>query len=218
MKQRSRVSSAGDLIREAAEWHLLSLLLSRPTAERKREVRGLGDEIALPRLRQVARDWEENAEEGSYLQLLGPGGIVAARAVAYRPFADPGWMLADISRHHQAFGFHPAAEEPADHIAALADFVAYLLLKEAYARACGEDQDAALTRGAMERFIEEYLVPVAARVADRLEVCGAGEWSAVARLLAERIPAPPREVNRPYTDADLSPCGACAGDWPTIAG
>lgn len=210
MNRRTRESSATELLAEAAQWHLLSLLLSRPTVERKGEVSALGDEIAPPRLRQAAHAWLENAEEGAYLRLLGPGGHVAARAVAYRPFADPGWMLADIRRHHEAFGFHPAAEEPVDHIAVLADFVAYLLLKEAYARECGEDPDAAVTRGAMERFVEEYLVPMTARVAERLEACGADDWSAAARLIAEKIPAPPASPFGVEQEDEASPCGGCA--------
>jgi len=209
MNFRSRVSSAKDLLSKAAQWHLLSLLLSRPTAERKREVRQLREEVEPSLLRETAHAWEENAGEGAYLRLLGPGGIVAARAVAYRPFADPGWMLAEILRYHDAFGFHSTAEEPPDHIAVLVDFVAYLSLKEAYAGERGDDQAAALTRGAAERFVEEYLVPVAARLADRLEACGATDWSAAARLLADEIPTPPPAAQPSGEDEELSTCGGC---------
>lgn len=208
MKSSSRVSSAIDLLSEASQWRLLSLLLSRPTAERKREVRQLIGEQTAPRLGEIARAWCDNADEGSYLHLLGPGGLVPARAVAYRPFADPGWMLADIGRYHQAFGFKPTTEEPADHIAALADFVAYLLLKEAFGRE-GDDELAEITHSSMERFIDEHLVPVAARIADRLEGCGATDWSAAAHLLAEKIPAPPPAADVPDRNDDDSPCGTC---------
>jgi TorA maturation chaperone TorD len=143
------------------------------------------------------------------LHLLGPGGLVPARAVAYRPFADPGWSLADIGRYHRAFGFHLVAEEPADHMAVLADFVAYMLLKEAFARE-SDDEFADSTRGAREMFIDEHLVPTAARMADRLEACGAVDWSAAARLLAEKIPAPPPSAEIPDPCDDVSPCGSCA--------
>lgn len=205
----SRASSATDLLDEASQWHLLSLLLSRPTAERKRRVRRLLADPSLAPLGDLSRAWCDSADEGGYLRLLGPGGLVPARSVAYRPFADPGWSLADIGRYHQAFGFHPAAEEPVDHIAVLADFVAYLFVKEAFARESGDDR-AAVAREATARFIDEHLVPIAARMADRLEACGAVDWSAAARLLAEKIPAPspPAERTDPR-DVD-SPCGACA--------
>jgi TorA maturation chaperone TorD len=210
MNSRPRVSSATDLLSQASQWRLLSLLLSRPTAERKHAARQLSSELAVPRISEAARAWCDNAEEGAYLHLLGPGGLVPAREVAYRPFADPGWSLADISRYHQAFGFHPAAEEPIDHIAVLADFVAYLLLKEAYACESADSESAAITRAAMGRFIDEHLVPVAARIADRIEACGAGSWSAAARLLAQMIPAPPPAPQLADPDEEVSPCGSCA--------
>lgn len=205
----TRVASATDLLSEASEWRLLSLLLSRPTGERKQEVLQLISDPIATRLGKVARAWCENADEGSYLHLLGPGGLVPAREVAYRPFADPGWVLADIGHYHQAFGFTPTTEEPADHIAVLADFVAYLLLKETFGRE-SDDELAAVTREAMDRFVDEHLVPVAARMADRLEACGAVNWSAAARLLAEKIPAPPPEVDVPDQNEEDSPCGSCA--------
>lgn len=210
MKSIAHVSSAADLLGEASQWHLLSLLLSRPTTTRKQEVRQLMADPTLASIGDVARGWCENADEGSYLHLLGPGGLVPARAVAYRPFSDPGWLLADIGRYHRAFGFHPVTEEPPDHIAALADFVAYLLLKEAFARERNEEL-AAITREASERFIDEHLVPIVARVADRLAACGAVNWSAVARLLAEKIPAPPTSAEVPEPGDDPSLCGSCAG-------
>jgi nitrate reductase assembly molybdenum cofactor insertion protein NarJ len=159
-------------------------------------------------VRQVADAWCENADEGSYLRLLGPGGLVPARAVAYRPFADPGWVLADIGRHHGAFGFRPTSDEPADHIAVLADFVAYLLLKEACARERDEEL-ASIVRETRARFVDEHLVPIAARMADRLEACGAVDWSAAVRVLAEKIPAPPSSAQIAAPHDDVSPCGAC---------
>lgn len=203
-----RVSSASDLLNEASQWHLLSLLLLRPTSERKQEVRRLIGELNAPRLREIAGAWCDNADEGSYLHLLGPGGLVPAREVAYRPFSDPGWLLADIARYHDAFGFHAATEEPADHIAVLTDFVAYLLLKETFARE-SDDELATVTREAMNRFVDEHLVPVAARMADRVEACGATDWSAAMRLLADTIPAPPPAVDPPEVDEQDAPCGAC---------
>jgi nitrate reductase assembly molybdenum cofactor insertion protein NarJ len=202
--------SAADLLREASEWHLLSLLLSRPTPERKREVRELANEAAEPRLAKAASAWCEHAREGAYLHLLGPGGLVPAREVAYLPFADPGGLLADISRFHRAFAFTPACEEPADHVAVLADFVAYLRLKEAYARERGDHEAAEVTRGASERFTAAHLAPVVLRLAERLDASGATAWSAAAHLLAERVPAPPPAVEGPLDDEAVVSCGACS--------
>jgi hypothetical protein len=204
-----RSPSTADLLREASEWRTLSLLLSRPTVERRSEVRELAAEIAEPDLGNVALDWCEHASEGAYLHLLGPGGLVPAREVAYRPFADPGWLLADLNRLHAAFGFRPEREEPADHVAVLTDFAAYLRLKEAYACESGDTEAAEVTRAASERFAAEHLAPVAARMAEKLDSTGATAWSAAAHLLAARVPPPPPEVPRPLAGEDVASCGAC---------
>jgi TorA maturation chaperone TorD len=146
--------------------------------------------------------------------LLGPGGIVPARAVAYRAFADPGWVLADIARYHEAFGFHPLAEEPADHVAVLIELVSYLFLKEAYARECGDDAGADLTREARERFITEHVAPVVAPLAARLDACGATEWAAAPRLLAAQVPAPDI-ANAPAPGDEGLSCGGCSAVTPS---
>jgi hypothetical protein len=208
MNARTHLESAADLLGEACQWRLLSLLLSRPSAERGELVQRLASETTAPRLAALARAWIDNATEGAYLQLLGPGGLVAAREVAYRPFADPGWLLADISRYHQAFAFSCAAEEPPDHIAVLAEFVSYLLLKEAFARECASDEAAEMTREARNRFIEEHITPIAARVAERLDACGATDWSEAARLLAAKAPPPP-SGELPVADDEAPQCAGC---------
>jgi hypothetical protein len=210
MRDSQRASSAVEFLDEAMQWRVLSLLLSRPTAGRKDDVRLLAYELGEGRLAQVARAWCDNATEGAYLHLLGPGGLVPARAVAYRPFADPGWTLADLARYHQAFGFHAATEEPSDHVAVLVDFVSYLLLKEAYARESGNLEAAATTRNAMERFIDEHLTPMAGRMAERLDACGATDWSAAAHVLAEKVPAPPASVGVSTPEDEELGCGGCA--------
>jgi TorA maturation chaperone TorD len=188
---------------------MLSLLLSRPTPERKSEVHEIAQGPIGARLTEIARAWCDNATEGAYLQLLGPGGLVPARSVAYRPFADPGWVLADLARYRQAFGFHPATEEPADHVAVLADFVSYLLLKQAYARESGDPGAVAVTQKSMERFIDEHLSPVAGRIAERLDACGATDWSAAAHLLAERVPAPPPIARASGQEEQTLECAGC---------
>jgi hypothetical protein len=215
MNARERMASASELLADALEWRLLSLLLLRPTPERKDEVRQLASEMSEPALTAAACAWCEHAAAGAYLHLLGPGGLVPAREVAYRPFADPGWLLADLNRYHQAFGFHANTDEPPDHIAALTDFVAYLLVKEAYARHCEEDATAKATRDARERFVEEHLSPVAARLAERLDACGASEWSTPAHLLAARVPPPPAGVAA-VADEEVLHCGGCVVDPEAI--
>ena len=179
----------------------------------------LAKEVHEPALATAAQAWCDNAREGDYLHLLGPGGLVPARAVAYRAFADPGWLLADIARYHEAFGFHAPAEEPLDHIATLAEFVSYLLLKEAYARDCGHAEAAAVTRSATEQFVAEHLAPIAGRLAERLDACGATEWSAAAHLLAAKVPPPPPAAGIETLEEPTQQCDACSGadSWRNAA-
>jgi TorA maturation chaperone TorD len=205
----SRRPSSAALLADAAQWRLLALLLSRPTPDRRIEVAQLAAEIDAPRLVAAARAWCDHATEGAYLHLLGPGGLVPAREVAYRAFADPGWLLADIVRYHRAFGFPLAAEEPSDHIAALAEFVSYLLVKEVYARECEDHEAVEVTRNARERFVGEHLAPIAAPMAERLDACGATEWSAAAHLLAAKVPAPPPSATTAELNEEVLQCGGC---------
>lgn len=203
-----RVAPSTELLAEAARWRLHGLLLSRPTDERRTAVQALLPEVDDPELGAAARAWCANASEGGYLHLLGPGGLVPARAVAYRPFADPGWMLADITRYREAFAFHALTDEPADHIAVLIEMVSYLLLKEAYARECGDDVAADLTRDAREQLITAHVVPVVGPLAARLDACGATEWAAAPHLLAAQLPPPPA-TNVPLPDEDAPACSGC---------
>jgi hypothetical protein len=208
--------SALDLLADASQWRLLALLLSRPTPERKREVRQLVDERTEAGLAAAAHAWCDHAGEGAYLRLLGPGGLVPARAVAYRPFADPGWLLADLAGCHQAFAFRSGLDEPADHVAVLAELVSYLLLKEAYAFETRDRAAAQVTRAAIEHCLAEYLAPVARRMAERLDACGATDWAVAAHILAANVPSPPAERVRAEGEVaeQCENCGMTASPGP----
>ena len=145
-----------DLLAAAAEWRLLALALRRPTTARAQEVASLAAEVADAELRDAALA-AVGSDAATYLLVLGPGSAISPRLVAYRGTEDPGWILADVMRYYDAFAFHPRVEDPPDHVTVAADFVAYLYLKEAFARADGRDEAAELTRAARERFVREHL-------------------------------------------------------------
>ncbi len=210
MTRSANRSVATDLLAEACEWRLIALMLSRPDSSSRAVAQRLAAEVHDSAVADAARAWCKGATEGAYLALLGPGGIVSPRLVAYRGFADPGWMLADIARYHKAFGFRSQADEPPDHVAVLAEFVAYLWLKEAWAREQDDAEAAAITRAARERFADDCLAPIAAPLAERLEACGATDWRAVAQLLAARVPPPPAQVPGIGEAEDVFGCGGCA--------
>lgn len=160
---RNEISPA-DLVTAAAEWRLLSLLLARPTDRWRREVDALLPEVkgCPPSLKSAS----EEASEGAYLRVLGPGGVLSPREVAFAGFEDPGHLLSSLSAVYRAFAFKPRTEDPIDHVAVEAGFVAYLLLKEGYARMRGETEPAEITRRARRNFLKDHLGRLAAGMAE----------------------------------------------------
>jgi TorA maturation chaperone TorD len=195
-------------IAAAAEWRLIGLLLERPRADWHEEIAALGGEVRDMRLRAAARA-AQDATEGAYLRVLGPGGQASPREVAYRPFEDPGQILAGLSAIYGAFAFQPRTEEPLDHIAVEAGFVGYLLLKEAFAQARGDAEAAATTAAARRAFVETHLAPMTGPFAQRLETAGQSYLAETARLLAARVPARRAAENAPAGDAGGSR-GSCS--------
>lgn len=182
---------ATPVLAASAEWRLLGLLFERPRAGWHAEVAALGREIAAEDLRRAAGA-ASAASEGEYLAFLGPGGAVSPREVAYRGVEDPARVLADIGAFHSAFAFHPASEDPIDHIALAAGFAGYLSLKVAYAEYEGAAAAADTTAAARETFIASHLSAFAAEMARRLEAVLGGESEhyllAAARALVARVP------------------------------
>jgi nitrate reductase assembly molybdenum cofactor insertion protein NarJ len=175
-----------ELLRDATEWRLLGLLLERPRDGWRQEVEGLSREVSDPEVRAAAEAGMEEAGEGLYLALLGLGGAVSPREVTYRGMEDPGHILADISAFYAALAFRPETEEAPDHIAVEAGFVGYLYLKEAYARARGNDDEAEIVANAAARFRETHLATFAWPVAERLARTDVRYLTLAATALARR--------------------------------
>lgn len=195
-------------LREAAEMRLIGLLFERPREGRRAGIRALASEIGDGRLRELAERLLD-LDEPTYTSLFGPGGPVSPREAAYLKRADPGQAMADASAFYEAFGYRPRSEDPVDHIAVEAGFVAYLLLKEAYAGACGAAPE--VTAAARTRFVESHLSPLGAGIAARLRKVQAPEMLALASALLERTggtPAPDEEDEEAPVDGEMS-CGSC---------
>jgi TorA maturation chaperone TorD len=174
------------LLLESAEWHLLGKLLSRPRPGWHGEVRSLAGEIANSDICGAA-EAAVTAREETYLRLLGPGGVVSPREVAYQKQGDFGHILADIAGFYEAFAYHPDAEDPIDHVSVQAGFAAYLRLKEAYARRSGNDEAAARTSGARIEFLQPHLGSFAEQFARRLEPHAPDYLARAARALADKV-------------------------------
>lgn len=174
------------LLREAATWRLLGLFFERPCPQWKKEVEKLAAETDDQALGAAARV-VTGGSEGAYLRCFGPGGTASAREVGYRPLDDPGRILAELRSCYDAFGFRPSLEEPPDHVAVETGFVAFLFLKEAYARAGGNVNGATVVRETRARFIAEHLCPLAHSLVRRLEADGNAALLSAARCLVSRL-------------------------------
>lgn len=204
----------GPELAAAAEWRLLALLLSRPRPGWREELVALAREVPDGRLRRAASA-AAPATEGAYHALLGAGGVASPRAAAHAGFLDPGRLLADLAGRYAAFGFTPGAEEPDDHLSVECDFVSYLLLKEAYARARDEPEAAAVTREARERFLVEHLALAGARLAGKLPPDAPAYLALAAASLAARLPEPPPAAPGCEPGPECDPLG---GGCPAVAG
>lgn len=203
---KRRPQGALSMLREAAEWRLRGILLERPAEGWRSEIATLAAETGDESLRRLAQRRLAEASEGEYLAALGPGGTASPREAAYAGLRDPGWILADLARFYEAFGYRPRAEEPPDHVAVEVGFVAYLWLKEVFARERGEGEAAATTRAARERFLAEHLAELAVPLARKLEAADS-LLAPVAAEIAAHVPPPQRA-------AAVEGCafeGACAG-------
>lgn len=202
-----RPASIEDALDAAARWRLLGLLFERPSPGWADEVRALAAEVRHPAL-AVAADLAGSASEGPYLRLLGPGGAASPREAGHAGFADPGWILADLARHYEAFGFAPRVEDPLDHVAVETAFVAYLHLKEAAAAAAGDGEAAQRTARVREAFTATHLATIATPLARRLAAVDGSHLAAAAAVLASWVPArevPPAAPGDPLDGG----CGAC---------
>lgn len=186
-----------ELLREAAEWRLLGLLLESPGPEWRAQVAALAEEVADADLKEAAVAARQEAGETLYHTTFGPGGPAAPREVSYRGRTLPGPFLAELLAFYEAFAYQPASLEAPDHIAVEAGFLGYLRFKEAYAVARGEQEQAAVTRDAAARFIDEHLATVAEPLARSLDASGIRYLSLTVAAIFRRV-GPPRAAGSGY--------------------
>ena len=78
--------------------------------------------------------------------------------------------MADINGLYRTFGLELAAghRERCDHLSVELEFLAFLLLKEAFADGARTEAQAAIARAARQRFLERHLCRWVPRLRDRL--------------------------------------------------
>jgi hypothetical protein len=203
----TRVSVISDEITASVCWHLAARLLERPYGSWRADVAALAHEVPDPALRAAAVAAAATSE-GAYLAALGPGAPVSPREAGHAGLRDPGWILAELARCYEVFGYAPRIEDPLDHVAVEVGFVAYLHLKEALARGRGDDEAVAVTREAREAFARDHVAPLAAGLARRLGGAAPPHLAGVVDWLVARLPAV-EVASTAAPDPLAGGCGAC---------
>ena len=201
------------LLRDAAEWRLISLLFECPGKDWQSQVTALAGEVADPALKAAAAAIGEDGTPSLYQTTFGPGGPAAPREVSHRETLMPGQMLGELGAFYDAFAYQPAIPEPPDHIAVMTGFIAYLRLKEAYAVERDDTEPAAVVADAARKFIEEHLNTIAEPLAKTLAHSGIAYLAQAAAALLQRVgPRRPIAATQPLPMAACAVADGCA--WP----
>lgn len=179
--------STNDLLREAAEWRLISLLFECPVGEWKKSVADLAAEVKDEKLVKAGKFAQEQAGEGLYHAIFGPGGPAPAREISYRDWVQPGYLLSELSAYYDAFSYRPEIPEVPDHIAIETGFVAYLKMKQAFALICGNKDNAEITEKALRNFVDDHLAKMTERIAGQLMDSDIDYLSLAAAALFDRV-------------------------------
>lgn len=192
-------SDASALLREAAQWRLVSLLFECPGPSWLEQISTLADEIADATLKAAVEAARQEASPSLYHSTFGPGGPAAPREVSHRRGVLPGASLAELRSLYEAFAYQPTLDEPSDHVAVEAGFVAYLRLKQAYALARGNNEQARICADAGQRFLQEHLGGMAGPLASSLASSDITYLAHAAEALRVRAPGKPAQPPTPAT-------------------
>ena len=202
---------------DAAEWRLLSLLFECPTPEWHIQVTALMHEVADTDLKSSAQDALDEASEGLFHHTFGPGGPAPPREATYHQTVQLGYLLSELQAYYNAFAFQPFTNEPPDHVSVETGFIAYLKMKEAYALACGNSEQAATASESARKFLQEHLANIAQQLANYLQESGISYLAKASKALLQRVGPPPTVASplpilqeEPKED-DLT-CGDFSGD------
>lgn len=204
------------LLREAAEWQLISLLFDCPKGDWFEQVSDLGKQVSDKLLKRAAKLAQKHASEGLFYSIFGPGGPAPGREVSYRGWVQPGYLLSELSSFYNAFSYKPATAEVPDHIGVETGFIAYLRLKELYALECDDSKSAEITSEASRAFIDEHLSKFAQKISKLLTASGIDYLDLAGAALFDRV-GPDKDKSKQIflpvleeEDDSLFECGAAA--------
>ncbi|MFV0389668.1 MAG: molecular chaperone TorD family protein [Pyrinomonadaceae bacterium] len=179
--------SKAELLKEAAEWRLISLLFECPVGNWQTEIANLAAEVSDSELKTAAEFAKVEAREGFYHSIFGPGGPAPAREVTYRSWVQPGYLLSELSAFYDAFSYKPTLTESPDHIAVETGFIAYLKLKQAYAEDCGDKESAEITAKAAKTFNDEHLAKFTEQITKTLSTSNIEYLALASTALLKRV-------------------------------
>jgi nitrate reductase assembly molybdenum cofactor insertion protein NarJ len=175
------------LLREAAEWRLISMLFDCPTKDWYRQINDLAVTLSDKKLRRAAEAAQKEASEGLFHSIFGPGGPAPGREVSYRGWVQPGYLLSELACFYDAFSYKPATDEVPDHVAVETGFIAYLRLKQAFALECSDTEHADITAEASKSFIDEHLSKYAKQMSKILAASGIEYLTLASAALFKRV-------------------------------
>ena len=85
------------LLFEAAEWRALEVLFQCPSPEWKRQLVELRPEISAQDITKAMDAAIEEASEGTFHSILGPGGPAPAREASYREIIQLGYLISELT-------------------------------------------------------------------------------------------------------------------------
>lgn len=175
------------ILRESARWRTLGLLFECPSPQWREQLRNLVPEIGDGSLASAVAHAIDEASAESYHTTFGPGGPAAPREVTYRDSSLPGQVMGELNAYYNAFAYRAPKAEAPDHVSVEIGFIAYLYLKEAYARARGETEQASVTSEAIGEFVADHLAPMADALANSLAESGISYLTITSKVLAHAV-------------------------------
>lgn len=175
------------LLEQATDWRLLALLFECPTSEWRQHVKSLVPLATDPQLRAAAEAALEEASEGLYHSIFGPGGPASPREVSYHDSVQLGYLMSELAFLYDAFAYRPMSNEPPDHVALEAGYVSYLAFKQAYALGRSQSERAQLAADASRQFLENHLSLMAEPLACALAGSRIRYLSLAAEVLLQHV-------------------------------
>lgn len=185
------------LLHDAARWMLLGRLFECPDDRWRRDLAAVAAEVEDEELRAAVRAALDEATEGGYHSVFGPGGPAPPREASYCESIELGSLMSELAAYYEAFGYHPSAREAPDHVAVEVGFLAYLRLKQAHALAEGDADRAGITADTAERFRADHLAVLAAPLAAVLAESDIDHLVQASALLGAWVGPPPSRTRLP---------------------